>query len=58
MAPIKQKHIRGNQSPYMNKDIHKAIMARTRLKVNECRFKNIPIYSFSYKNNTLKISHS
>ena len=32
MAPIKQKHIRGNQSPGMNKDIHKAIMTRTRLR--------------------------
>ena len=31
MAPIKQKHIRGNQSPFMNKDIHKAIMTRTTL---------------------------
>ena len=32
MAPIKQKHIRGNQSPFMNKDIHKAIMTRMRLR--------------------------
>ena len=32
MAPIKQKHIRGNQSPFVNKDIHKAIMTRTRLR--------------------------
>ena len=32
MAPIKQKHIRGNQSPFMNNDIHKAIMTRTRLR--------------------------
>ena len=32
MAPTKQKYIRGNQSPFMNKDIHKAIMTRTRLK--------------------------
>ena len=32
MAPIKQKHIRGNQSPVVNKDIHKAIMTRTRLR--------------------------
>ena len=32
MAPIKQKHIRGNQSPFMNKDIHKAVMTRTRLR--------------------------
>ena len=30
MAPIKQKQIRGNQSPFMNKDILKAIMTRTR----------------------------
>ena len=32
MAPIKQKHIRCNQSLFMNKDIHKAIMTRTRLR--------------------------
>ena len=32
MAPIKQKHIRGNQSRFMNKHIHKAIMTRTRLR--------------------------
>ena len=32
MAPIKQKHVRGNQSPFMNKDIPKAIMTRTRLR--------------------------
>ena len=30
MAPINQKLIRGNQSPFMNKDIHKVIMTRTR----------------------------
>ena len=32
MVPIKQKHIRGNKSPFMNKDIHKAKMTRTRLR--------------------------
>ena len=32
MASIKQKHIRGNPSPFINKDIHKAIMSRMRLK--------------------------
>ena len=32
MAPIKQKHIRGNQFPFINKHIHKAIMNRTRLR--------------------------
>ena len=31
-APVKQKYIRGNQSPFMNKDIHKAIITRTRLR--------------------------
>ena len=32
MAPIKQKHIRGDQSFFMNKDIQKATMTRTRLR--------------------------
>ena len=32
MASIKQKHIRWNQSLFMNKDIHKAIMTGTRLR--------------------------
>ena len=32
MTPIKQKHIRGNQSSFTNKDIHKVIMTRTRLR--------------------------
>ena len=32
MAPIKQKHIGGNQSSFINKDIHKAIMTRTRFR--------------------------
>ena len=28
------------------------------LKVHKCRFENVPIFSCSHKNNTLKISHS
>ena len=32
MAPIKQKHIRDNQSRFMNQDIYKAIMTTTRLR--------------------------
>ena len=32
MSPIKQKYIRSNQSPFMNKDIYKTIMNRTRLR--------------------------
>ena len=31
-APKKKKYIRGNQFPYMNKALNKAIMTRTRLK--------------------------
>ena len=32
MASVKQKHIRDNKSLFMNKDIHKTIMTRTRLR--------------------------
>ena len=32
MTPIKQKHIRGNQSLFINKDILKTIMTRSRLR--------------------------
>ena len=35
-APIKEKHVRCNQSPFMSKQLRKAIMARTRL-LNENR---------------------
>ena len=31
MATSKTKNIRGNQPPFVNKDIHKALMTRTRL---------------------------
>ena len=31
-APLKQKHVRANNSPFINKTILKAIMKRTRLK--------------------------
>ena len=30
-APIKEKHVRSNQSPFMSKQLRKAIMTRTRL---------------------------
>lgn len=32
MAAIKQKQIRDNQYLFMNKDIHKAVITRTRLR--------------------------
>ena len=31
-APLKKKYVRGNQAPFMNKDLSKAIMVRTRLR--------------------------
>ena len=31
-APLKKKYVRGNQSPFMNKDLSKAIMVRTKLR--------------------------
>ena len=47
-APVRQKYIRGNNAPYMNKTLNKAIMNRSKLKntytkypnvYNECRYK-------------------
>ena len=32
-APLKSKTLRGNQAPFMSKDLSKAIMTRSRLKI-------------------------
>ena len=48
MAPIKQKHVRGNQSPLMNQDIHKAIMTRTKLR-NRFLKEPTPMNRLAYK---------
>ena len=48
VAPIRQKHIRDNQYPFLNKDIHKAIMTRTRLK-NRFLKEPTPINRLSHK---------
>ena len=48
MAPIKQKRIRCNQSPFMNKDIHNAIMTRTRLR-NRFLKEPTPMNRVAYK---------
>ena len=48
MAPVKQKHTIGNHSPFMNKDIHKAIMTRTRLR-NKFPKEPIPMNRLAYK---------
>ena len=48
MTPIKQQYIRGNQPPFMNKDIHKAIMTRTRLR-NRFLEEATPINRLAYK---------
>ena len=34
-APLKQKQVRGNQAPFMTKELSKAIMTRSRIK-NKC----------------------
>ena len=34
VAPLKQKYIRANKGPFMNKDRIKAIMKRTSLRIN------------------------
>ena len=31
-APLKEKHVRANNSPFMNKTLSKAVMTRTRLR--------------------------
>ena len=48
LAPIKQKDIRGNQSAFMNKDIHKAKMRRTRLR-NRFLKEPTPVDRLAYK---------
>ena len=41
-----------------NNILHNFNDVSTNLKVHQCRFENLPIGSYSYKNNTLKIWHS
>ena len=47
-APIKEKHVRCNQSPFMSKQLRKAIMTRTRL-LNKYRKDNSAGNLFAYK---------
>ena len=47
-APIKEKHVRCNQSPFMNKQLRKAIMTRTRLH-NKYRKDHSAGNLFAYK---------
>ena len=48
MAPIKQKHMRSNQSPFMNKGSHKAIITRAKLR-NRFLKEPIPLNGLAYK---------
>ena len=43
---------------YTNLRIRNTISKAEALKVHSCRFENLPIFSCSHKNNTLKMSHS
>ena len=55
MAPIKQKHNRGNQSPFMNKDIHKAMMTRRKLR-NRILKEPTPMNRIAYKKQSYCVS--
>ena len=39
MAPVKKRYIRSNQAPFMNKNIQKSFMTRSRLRNNFLRDK-------------------
>ena len=39
-APIKKKYLRANENPFMTKELHVAIMKRSRLRNNFLREKN------------------
>ena len=47
-APMKEKYIRRNQAPFMNKSVRKAIMVRTKL-LNKFRKENSFINELEYK---------
>ena len=47
-APIKKKHFRCNQFPFMNKQLREEIMIRNRL-LNKCRKDNSARNHFAYK---------
>ena len=47
-APLKEKHVRCNKSPFMNKQLRKAIMTWTRL-LNTYRKDNSAVNLFAYK---------
>ena len=40
-APIKRKYIRGNEVPFMTKDLHKAIMKRSKLRKMFLKSRNL-----------------
>ena len=40
-APIKRKYIRANEAPFMTKDLHKAIMKRSKLRNNFLKSRNL-----------------
>ena len=47
-APMKRKYVRANETPFMKKELHKAIMERSRLKNKFLTNKN-EINKSSYK---------
>ena len=63
-APCKKKHARGNQMPFLNKDLSKAIMSRTKLRniflqnkseENKIRYTKQRIFCLSFKKSKKEI---
>ena len=63
IALIKQKYVKGNYSPFMNNYIHRALIARTRLRnrflkeataINRLIYKNQRDYFFSLMRTNIK----
>ena len=55
-APIKLKYIRANDGPFMNKELRKEIMMRSKLK-NICNRKNTDASYLAYKKQRNKCTH-
>ena len=53
-----KKFVKGIEEQFVNCALNTRYSSSYLLKVHQCRFENLPIYSNSYKKNTLKISHS
>ena len=57
-APIKRKYIRANEAPFMTKDLHKAIMKRSKLRNKFLKSRNLSVSrKILWKESFFKIIH-